>query len=125
MVHAEALAWLEANAPPPASSVVTSLPDLSELPERSFEDWRAWFIGAARRVIRWVPNEGVAIFYQSDIRHLGTWIDKGYLVMRAAEEESARLVWHKIVCRKPAGTITHGRASYSHMVCVTSRRGRG
>ena len=100
------------------------MPDLSELPERSFEDWRAWFVGVARRVIRWVPDEGVAIFYQSDIRHLGTWIDKGYLVMRAAEEESARLVWHKIVCRKPPGTITHGRASYSHMICVTRARGR-
>ena len=124
VIHAEALAWLEANAAPPASSVGTSLPDLSELPERSFEDWRAWFVGVARRVIRWVPDEGVAIFYQSDIRHLGTWIDKGYLVMRAAEEESARLVWHKIVCRKPPGTITHGRASYSHMICVTRARGR-
>jgi SAM-dependent methyltransferase len=26
------------------------------------------------------------------------------------------LLFHKIVCRKPAGTVTFGRASYSHML---------
>ena len=123
IIHAEARAWLDANAAPPSSSVVTSLPDVSEMPERGFDEWRAWFVAAARSVVRWVPDDGVAIFYQSDIRHLGAWIDKGYLVMRAAEEESARLVWHKIVCRKPPGTITHGRASYAHMICVARALG--
>ncbi|HEX4355218.1 MAG TPA: DUF309 domain-containing protein, partial [Polyangiales bacterium] len=59
------------------------------------------------------------IFYQSDIRHQGVWIDKGYLVMRAAEAECANLVWHKIACRLPAGTSGLGRASYSHMLCFT------
>lgn len=117
--EAEAVAWLDAHPAEPQWSVVTSLPDVSEMPERSFESWRAWFIGAARRVIRWVPDGGVAIFYQSDIRVRGTWIDKGYLVMRAADDEGASLVWHKIVCRRPAGTATYGRASYSHMLCVS------
>jgi hypothetical protein len=84
-----------------------------------FDGWRTWFVDAARQVIRWVPADGVAIFFQSDIRHEGAWIDKSYLVMRAAEEERAKLVWHKIVCRKPPGTIAQGRSSYSHMLCVT------
>jgi hypothetical protein len=61
----------------------------------------------------------VTIFFQSDIRYQGFWVDKGYLVMRAAELEAASLVWHKIVCRKPPGTITHGRASYSHLLCFS------
>ncbi len=117
--HAEALDWLSANAPEPGSSVVTSLPDVSEVPEKGFDGWRAWFIEAARRVIRWVPQEGVAIFFQSDIRYRGAWVDKGYLVLRAAEEEGALVVWHKIVCRKPPGTISHGRSTYSHMICVS------
>ena len=99
--------------------MVTSLPDVSELPELGFEGWRAWFIDAARRVIRWVPETGVAIFFQSDIRYRGAWVDKGYLVLRAAEEERAHLISHKIVCRRPPGTITHGRASYSHLICVS------
>jgi hypothetical protein len=115
--HAEALSWLAGNPAPEHASVITSLPDVSELPELGFEGWRGWFVETARAVLRWLPPSGLAIFYQSDIRHQGAWIDKGYLVQRAAEEERAPLVFHKIVCRKPAGTITHGRASYSHLLC--------
>jgi DNA methylase len=118
IVQADALEWMSANAADPDASVITSLPDVSELP-LALDAWRDWFIDAARRVIRWVPPQGVAIFYQSDIRHQGAWIDKGYLVMRAAEEERAIMLWHKIVCRHPPGTISLGRPSYSHMVCVT------
>jgi hypothetical protein len=61
----------------------------------------------------------VAIFYQSDVRRQGTWIDKGHLVACGADAAMASLVWHKIVCRKPPGTITHGRASYAHLLCVS------
>lgn len=116
-VHeADAFDWMASTAPEPTWSVVTSLPDVSELAATTLDAWRLWFVDAARRVIRWTP--GVAIFYQSDIRHLGQWVDKGYLILRAAEEESASLAWHKIVCRKPAGTLAFGRPSYSHMICV-------
>jgi DNA methylase len=117
IVQADAFEWMAANAADPAASVITSLPDVSELP-LDFDAWRSWFIDAARRVIRWTPPSGVAIFYQSDIRHRGEWVDKGYLVMRAAEEEQAPVLWHKIVCRHPPGTISLGRPTYSHMICV-------
>ena len=118
IIEAEALAWLDDNPAPPASSVITSLPDVSEL-ALGFEAWRGWFRAAAQRVIRWVPDDGVAIFFQSDIRHHGVWVDKGYLVTGAAEDAGASLVWHKIVCRKPAGTCASGRATYAHLLCVS------
>src|SRR4051794_20447793 len=51
VVHAEALAWLEENGAEPHSSVITSLPDLSEVAEMGFDRWRTWFVGAARRVL--------------------------------------------------------------------------
>lgn len=105
----------------PSDCVVTSLPDVSELPGYGLAPWKEWFIAAAQRVIRWVPDDGLAIFYQSDIRHGGEWVDKGYLVMRAAELVRAHVVWHKIVCRRPPLTIAIGRPSYSHLICV----GRG
>lgn len=126
MIQGEALAWLDANPPPPRASVITSLPDVSEMPGAGFEDWRAWFVGAARRVIRWLPEEGggVAVFFQSDIRRGGAIVDKGHLVMTAADAERASMVWHKIVCRKPPGTLAPGRPSYSHMICVSRRERR-
>jgi hypothetical protein len=118
IVQAEALAWMASTPAEPRTSVVTSLPDVSELSGLDLAGWRAWFVDAARAVIRWVPDGGVAIFFQSDIRHRGAWIDKGHLVLRAAEDEGAALVWHKIVCRAPPGAISLGRPSFSHMLCV-------
>lgn len=118
-VHeSEALAWLERNPAEPGTSVVTSLPDVSELQGRHFARWRSWFLDAAERVIRWVPADGVAIFFQSDILERGVWVDKSYLVQRAAEAAEAALVWHKIVCRVPPGSVSRGRAGYSHLVCL-------
>ena len=60
-----------------------------------------------------------AVFFQSDVRYQGEWVDKGYLVQRAAEQVGAKAVFHKIVCRKPPGTLSQGRASYSHLLAFT------
>jgi hypothetical protein len=117
--HAEALAWLAEHPAQEGTSVVTSLPDLSEVPALGFEGWRAWFLDAAERVMAWLPADGLAIFYQSDVRRKGSWVDKGYLIARAAEAAGADMVWHKVVCRKPPGTITHGRAGYAHLLCFS------
>lgn len=122
IIQADALVWMNENASTPGTSVVTSLPDMSELPLLGFEGWRTWFVDAARRVVRWISPNDVAIFYQSDVRHRGEWVDKGFLVMRAAEAEGASIVWHKIVCRHAPGTIALGRPSYSHMICISPSR---
>lgn len=114
--HGEALTWLARQGRIAGASAVTSLPDLSELPRLGFEAWQAWFQEAAAAVMNAVPDQGVAIFFQSDVRHQGLWVDKGYLVARAAERAGMRLLFHRIVCRKTAGTPTFGRASYSHLL---------
>lgn len=119
VICADAFEWMRAHAAEVGQSVVTSLPDASELPKLSFDAWQQWFVDAARTVIRWLPADSVAIFFQTDIRRSGLWVDKGHLVMRAADEENGFLVWHKIVCRAPPGTISPGRPSYSHMLCVS------
>lgn len=116
MHHADALVWLRSAAPLAGASVITSLPDTSELPALSLAAWQEWFVTAAAATMAAVPPEGVAIFFQSDIRAGGVWIDKGQLCARAAERLGLATLFHKIVCRKPPGTVTFGRASYSHML---------
>lgn len=116
MIHGDALGWLRDNAPLIGASVITSLPDSSELPALGPDGWRRWFVEAAAAVMSAVGDEGVAIFFQSDVRREGMWIDKGALVTRAAEHAGMRCLFHKIVCRKPPGTVTIGRASYSHLL---------
>jgi hypothetical protein len=119
-VHrAEALAWLSGHASNGDMGVVTSLPDFSELRELEFEAWQAWFITAAQAVLEWVSPSTVAIFFQTDVVRHCIWIDKSHLVLRAADMAGARLLWHKVVCREAPGTITHGRAGYSHLLCFS------
>ena len=121
VVHcADALLWLAGQPALTGCSFVTSLPDASELPGLGVERWRGFFIDAAKLVLSRTPPEGVAIFYQTDVKRAGTWVDKAYLVQRAAEEQGAALLFHKIVCRKPAGTVTFGRAAYAHLLCFSS-----
>lgn len=119
--HGDALAWLGTHAPLLEASIVTSLPDLSELPALGFDEWGRWFEAAAELVAGSVPDGGVAIFFQSDIRHAGLWVDKGALVTRGAERAGSALLFHRIVCRKPPGTLTFGRATYAHLLAF----GRG
>jgi hypothetical protein len=114
--HGDAIAWLQTSAPLAGSSVITSLPDLSELPDLDLAAWRAWFTRAALLTMQAVPQGGVAIFFQSDVRRAGVWIDKGQMVAEAAAQAGMHLLFHKIVCRKPPGTVTFGRASYSHLL---------
>jgi hypothetical protein len=118
--NTEARAWLAANPAAPGTSVVTSLPDASELPKLSFDAWVDWFTSTAEQILAWLPHDGVAIFFQTDVRHPdGRWIDKGHLVHAAADRRGAHLVWHKIVCRCAPGTITQGRPSFAHMLCFS------
>ena len=112
----DAIAWLRARGTLTGASVVTSLPDAAELPGLGLEAWRRWFEEAAVLAMQSVPDDGVAIFFQSDVKRAGLWVDKGALVSRAAERAGLGTLFHKIVCRKPARTLTYGRASYSHLL---------
>ena len=71
VIRADAFEWLAENPAEPGMSVVTSLPDVSELPKLGFEGWRRFFGDAARAVLERIPDGGCAVFYQSDIRHDG------------------------------------------------------
>jgi hypothetical protein len=122
VVQAEALAWLREHPARPTDAIVTSLPDVSELPELGpgLDGWQTWFLAAAAQLMRWPEPGSVSLFFQSDIRHGGRWIDKAYLIQKAAERAQASLLFHKIVCRHPPGTPTQGRASYSHLLAFTT-----
>ena len=97
---------------------VTSLPDVSEV-GMDLPVWRAWFLDAVRLVVDAVPDESAALFFQSDIKRDGVWVDKGAMVIRAAEDAGAHVLFHKIVCRRPPGMLTYGRPGYTHLIAVS------
>jgi hypothetical protein len=115
----EALEWLARNPARDDASVITSLPDFSELRELEFSAWQGFFVRAARAVLEWVSPAGAAIFFQTDVRRQGVWVEKSELVLGAARAAGSALLWHKIVCREPPGSRTYGRAGYSHLLCFS------
>lgn len=117
--HADALEWLPQQGVLEGCSFITSLPDVSELPHLSLHEWRRWFVEAARAVLDATPDDGVALFFQTDIKKNGVWVDKGYLCGRAAEDAGAACLFHKVVCRRPPGTVTFGRPAYSHLLAFS------
>lgn len=115
----DAISWLKSSPVQEGASFVASMPDISEFPGYSLKEWKEWFTEAATLILSRCPDDGVTIFYQSDIKHEGTWVDKGFLCQKAAEALGHELLWHKVVCRSPAGIATFGRPAYSHMLCFS------
>jgi hypothetical protein len=99
--------------------LVTSLPDSSELPRLGFQGWREWFIEAAALACGAVAEESVAIFFQTDVKRDGRWVDKAHLVLTGSERAGSHLLWHKVVCRAPPGITTFGRPAWAHLLCLS------
>ncbi|MCE9636208.1 MAG: site-specific DNA-methyltransferase [Planctomycetes bacterium] len=112
----DGVAWLAAQALPPTHAVVTSLPDVSEMPSMDVDVWREWFVATVALACTQVADAAPAIFYQTDIKSDGRWIDKGHLVALGASRAGSACLFHKIVCRAPAGTTTFGRPSFAHLL---------
>lgn len=118
IICADAIAWMQARGQIDGACAVTSLPDVSEI-GKTLPVWREWFLNAVRLVVGAVPDDSAALFFQSDIKRDGVWIDKGALVIRAAEDAGARVLFHKIVCRRPPGMLTQGRPGFTHLIAVS------
>jgi hypothetical protein len=88
VVCADAIPWLRERGVIAGACAVTSLPDVSEVGV-TLEVWRAWFSDAVRLVVNAVPDESAALFFQSDIKRDGEWIDKGAMVIRAAQDAAS------------------------------------
>ncbi|MEZ4358634.1 MAG: hypothetical protein R3B48_00525 [Kofleriaceae bacterium] len=117
--HGDGLAFLRRGPLPPTHAIITSLPDHSELPALGIAGWRRWFVDTVELACRAVADDAVAIFYQTDVKHDGRWIDKGHLVLSGADAAGSHALWHKIVCRVAPGTTTFGRPAYAHLLCIS------
>lgn len=120
--HGDGLAFLARGPLPSDCAIATSLPDHSELPALGVPGWRAWFIDAVALACRAVAPEAVALFYQTDVKWDGRWIDKGHLVLCGADAAGSHALVHKIVCRVPPGITTFGRPAYAHLIAVSRER---
>jgi hypothetical protein len=119
VVTGDGIAWLAQSALPATHAVVTSLPDVSEMGATGLDAWRAWFVDTVALVCAQVAETAPAVFYQTDVKRDGRWVDKAHLVALGAERSGAACLFHKVVCRAPAGTATFGRPSYAHLLAFS------
>lgn len=120
LVHCDdAIAWLNNFSETSGHSFLGSLPDISEFSGYSLEQWKNWFQTCAELILTKTSPEGVTIFFQSDIKHEGLWVDKAFIIQKAAEKLNHNLLFHKIFCRAQPGTIMFGRPAYSHMLAFS------
>jgi hypothetical protein len=115
----DAVAWLERYEDRGGTSFLGSLPDFSEFQTWTLGQWKEWFEATAALILTKTSPDGVSIFFQSDIKHEGLWVDKAFLVQKAAERLGHGLLFHKIFCRSAPGTVMFGRPAYSHMLAFS------
>jgi hypothetical protein len=121
VICGDGLELLRRGRLPDDHALVTSLPDHSELPALGPAGWRDWFVETAARCCAAVGDDAVAVFYQTDVKLDGRWIDKGHLVLCGADRAGSHLLWHKVVCRAPPGTATFGRPAFAHLLGLSRR----
>ncbi len=92
---------------------VTSVPDVSEI-GKTLPVWREWFLNAVHLVVSAVPADSAALFFQSDIKRDGTWIDKGALATVPGLPPS------NITLVAPTGTIDAGIRSTGNLSLAAS-----
>ena len=118
----DGVAFLARGRLPDDHAIFTSLPDHSEVPTMGVPAWKQWFVETVTLACHAIADDAVAIFYQTDVKYDGRWIDKGHLVLTGADAAGSHALWHKVVCRVPAGMVTFGRPAYAHVICVSRER---
>jgi hypothetical protein len=125
IVCANALDWMlrEENMGA-CGAVITSPPDMHEMPGASFGDWHELFTLAVLRSVR-IHTEGCPIiFYVTDRKHEGKLISKANLIMDTMQICNGRmkLLWHKIALRRDVGKTDLMRPTFSHILAFGSNK---
>lgn len=126
----DALVWLqELESYGPNSSVFTSIPDISELPEfinnNRVQEYKEWFTKVSYLLFSKLEENNAIVFLQTDSKVLNKsseiieWIDKFFLLSYAANLMNCTLLWHKLVSLKDLTVLKKncGRPHYSHLAC--------
>lgn len=122
IICGDAIEFLRRHELQEKTCLIGSLPDISEFPHFSLQEWSQWFEDTAHLILDRTHPQSVTLFFQSDIKLDGRWVDKSFLIQKAAERSDSHLLWHKIICRSPAGIATFGRPAYSHLLCFSKEK---
>lgn len=125
VICADSFEWLPANRD--QGSIVTSLPDASEIKIEDLDEYAAWVRRAATECFLSASDGCPVIFVQTDRRKGGRQFSKSNLLQNIAREQGWFLVWHKIELSQEIGKANLYRPTFRHMLAsarTSSRRVR-
>src|SRR3990167_2420451 len=104
--------------------IVTSSPDMSELPNiGNVIEYKNQFMYWAKLCLKATKPSGYTIFCQTDRRHNGILICKHFLICKAAYDllptYGYNLLWHKLVLNQEVGTVCMFRPIFSNILCFS------
>jgi adenine-specific DNA methylase len=120
LYNGDSIEWLQNQPDNSLSTVITGIPDLSEitnyLPD-SIEAYKNFLCEIVSLLANKVKASEYIIFIQTDRRNNGEWIDKSFEITKTMEKCGVALRFHKIVCSSKI--IDLYRVGYSHMLCFS------
>lgn len=119
IICADSFEWLPANRD--QGSIITSLPDASELGIDDLEEYEKWLRRAATECFLSASEDRPVIFVQTDRRKGGRQLSKVNLLINIAQEQGWFLLWHKIELAAKVGKSNLYRPTFRNIVCF----GRG
>lgn len=122
IIEANALDWMAKNRD--VGSIITSLPDLDEIPFMDVKGYALWLAEAAEQCLKTASKGHPIIFYQTDRMINGRRLSKAYILMEVASAWDFELIWHKIVLRRDPGKTDLRRPGYSHLLCFGDKKVR-
>ena len=105
--------------------VFTSVPDISETEYKNLRDYTEFFEKMVARCLEKCKDEGYVIFYQTDSKVNGYWLNKAFMIYDVARISEVKLIFHKIVLRKEVGKTDRSSPTYSHLLCFSRKSKHG
>lgn len=115
IICADAIEWLGKAK---VGAIVTSPPDAEEI-GMTLDNWRLWFLNAARLCFR--ASGGPVVFYVTDRKNEGQTYSKPALIFEASA--GTPMAWHKIALRRDVGAVDLHRPGFSHLIAFGARSG--
>jgi hypothetical protein len=119
VICADSFEWLRANRD--QGSIITSLPDASEIGIEDLNEYDKWVRRAATEIFLSASADCPVIFIQTDRRKGGRQFSKAHLLQNVATEQGWFLLWHKIELSAEVGKSNLYRPTFRNMLCF----GRG
>lgn len=117
VICTDAIEWLAA-LDRPLEAIITSPPDAAEV-GMALQPWSLWFRQAVLACLQSVVDAGPCTFYVTDRKADGAVLSKAALIYGVADRFGYRLLWHKIVLRRPVGSTDLHRPTYAHLMAFT------